>query len=131
MRYCGGGFHLERNHKHTTWRARRGAITAPSVHLFLASGHGAQALRVACEKSKIISWPEALAAKKNMKLLKTILLIAVHGAQASHKVTTNAVEAETTQRLAVEAATAGVPLPALRIARHHRLLQMQEYMEQL
>jgi len=66
-----------------------------------------------------------------MKLLKTILLIAVHGAQASHKVTTNAVEAETTQRLAVEAATAGVPLPALRIARHHRLLQMQEYMEQL
>ena len=39
-----------------------------------------------------------------MKLLKTILLIAVHGAQASHKVTTNAVEAETTQRLAVEAA---------------------------
>ena len=43
-----------------------------------------------------------------MKLLKTILVIAVHGAQASHKVTTNAVEAETTQRLAVEAATAGV-----------------------
>ena len=41
-----------------------------------------------------------------MKLLKTILLIAVHGAQASHKVTTNAVEAETTQSLAVEAATA-------------------------
>ena len=43
-----------------------------------------------------------------MKLLKTILLIAVHGAQASHKVTTNAVEAETTHRLAAEAATAGV-----------------------
>ena len=34
----------------TTWRARRGAITAPSVHLFLASGHGAQALRVGLRK---------------------------------------------------------------------------------
>ena len=34
-----------------------------------------------------------------MKLLKTILLIAVHGAHASHKVTKNAVDAETTERL--------------------------------
>ena len=43
-----------------------------------------------------------------MKLLKTILLVALHGAHASHKVTKNAVDAETTQRLAVEAATASV-----------------------
>ena len=41
-----------------------------------------------------------------MKLLKTILLLAIHGAHASHKVTKNAVDAETTQSLAVEAATA-------------------------
>ena len=45
-----------------------------------------------------------------MKLLKTVLLLASHGAHAStrHKATKNAVEAETTQRLAVEAASAGV-----------------------
>ena len=43
-------------------------------------------------------------------LLKTVLLLALHGAQAStrHKATKNAVDAETTQRLAVEAAAAGV-----------------------
>ena len=41
-----------------------------------------------------------------MKLLKTVLLLASHGAHAStrHKATKNAVDAETTQRLAVEAA---------------------------
>ena len=43
-----------------------------------------------------------------MKLLKTILLIALHGAHASHKVTKNALDAETTHRLTAEAATAGV-----------------------
>ena len=45
-----------------------------------------------------------------MKLLKTVLLLALHGAHAStrHKATKNAVDEETTQRLAVEAATASV-----------------------
>ena len=39
-------------------------------------------------------------------LLKTVVLLALHGAHAStrHKATKNAVDAETTQRLAVEAA---------------------------
>ena len=36
--------------------------------------------------------------------MKLLLLLAIHGAHASHKVTKNAVDAETTQRLAVEAA---------------------------
>jgi len=41
--------------------------------------------------------------------MKLHLLLALHGAHASHKVTKNAaVDAETTQRLAVEAATASV-----------------------
>ena len=41
--------------------------------------------------------------------MKLLLLLALHGAHASHKVTKNAaVDAETTQRLAVEAATASV-----------------------
>ena len=43
-------------------------------------------------------------------LLKTVVLLALHGAHAStrHKATKNAVDAETTQRLAAEAATASV-----------------------
>ena len=44
-----------------------------------------------------------------MKLLKTVLLLALHGgahASLRHKATKNAVDAETTQSLAVEAATA-------------------------
>ena len=43
-----------------------------------------------------------------MKLLTTVLLLALHGAHASHKVTKRALDAETTHRLAAEAATAGV-----------------------
>ena len=43
-----------------------------------------------------------------MKLLKTLLFLALHGAHASHKATKNAADAETTQRLAAEAATASV-----------------------
>ena len=38
--------------------------------------------------------------------MKLLLLLALHGAHASHKVTKNAIDAETTQSLAVEAATA-------------------------
>ena len=39
--------------------------------------------------------------------MKLILLLALHGAHASHKATKNAVDAETTQSL-IEAASAGV-----------------------
>ena len=41
--------------------------------------------------------------------MKLLLLLAIHGAHASHKVTKDAaLDAETTHRLAAEAATAGV-----------------------
>ena len=40
--------------------------------------------------------------------MKLHLLLALHGAHASHKVTKNALDAETTHRLTAEAATAGV-----------------------